>query len=110
MDVVVVVDYYDGDRGSFTVQYDSHDPLAGVYKFCPEWVSLAGSHTWKTARFPVVNARLCAARTRRRISGSLSNRRSCTCVESRSSALDRSSPVAKDPKRTDAGKQDAEPR
>ena len=43
MDVMVEVDYYDGNRGSFTVQYDSHDPSAtldGAYKDCAESVAM----------------------------------------------------------------------
>ena len=60
MDAVVDVDYFDGDRGTFTVQYDSHDPAAvlnGAYKDCAERVSLQGSHAWKTARFVLDGAR-----------------------------------------------------
>ena len=60
MDVVVEVDYFDGDRGSFTVQYDSHDPAAtldGAYKDCAERIHLGGTRTWKTARFVLRRAR-----------------------------------------------------
>ncbi len=61
MDVTVAVDYYDGDSGSFTVQYDSHDPAAtldGAYKDCAKQVALHGTHAWKTARFALPQARL----------------------------------------------------
>ena len=54
MDVVVDVDYFDVDQGSFTLQYDSHDLTAtfnGAYKDCVERISLQGSHTWRTATF-----------------------------------------------------------
>jgi hypothetical protein len=60
MDVVVEVDYYDGNQGSFTVQYDSHDPSAtldGAYKDCAERVALKGTRAWKTARFALSQAR-----------------------------------------------------
>ncbi len=61
MSVTVVVDYYDGDHGSFAVQYDSYDSSAtldGAYKDCAEQVPLKGTHTWKTARFALTQARL----------------------------------------------------
>ncbi len=61
MDVIVAVDYYDSDSGTFTVQYDSHDSTAtlnGAYKDCAEQVPLKGTHTWKTARFALTQARL----------------------------------------------------
>jgi hypothetical protein len=60
MNVVVVVDYYDGNQGSFTVQYDSHDPSAtldGAYKECAESVELKAAQAWKTARFTLGQAR-----------------------------------------------------
>ncbi len=60
MDAMVDVDYFDGDRGTFSVQYDSHDPAAvlnGAYKDCAERVSLQGSHAWETARFVLDGAR-----------------------------------------------------
>lgn len=59
MDATVVVDYFDGDQGSFTVQYDSHDltaTLNGAYKDCAERISLQGSHSWKTASFHLTGA------------------------------------------------------
>ena len=61
MNATAAVDYYDGNAGSFVVQYDSHDPAAtldGAYKDCAEQVPLKGTHTWKTARFALTQARL----------------------------------------------------
>jgi len=63
IDLVAEVEYFDSDGqgGSFTVQYDSHDPSAtldGAYKDCAERISLAGTGTWKTARFALHQARL----------------------------------------------------
>ncbi len=61
MNVVVEVDYYDGNQGSFTVQYDSHDTSAtldGAYKECAESVALKATRAWKTARFTLGQARL----------------------------------------------------
>jgi hypothetical protein len=60
MDVVVVIEYFDGDRGRFSVQYDSHDPTAtsdGAYKDAPQRVSLGGSRVWKKARFVLDHAK-----------------------------------------------------
>jgi len=60
MDVTVEVEYFDGAEGSFTLEYDSHDPtatLSGAYKRCAETVTLQGSQTWKTARFALRGAR-----------------------------------------------------
>jgi hypothetical protein len=60
MDLVAAVEYLDDDAGSFTFQYDSHDPSAtldGAYKDCADRVSLAGTRTWKTARFALHQAR-----------------------------------------------------
>ncbi len=60
MSVTVVVDYYDGDSGSFALEYDSHDPTAvmdGAYKDCAEQIALQGTHTWKTARLALPQAR-----------------------------------------------------
>ncbi len=61
MNATVAVDYYDGDSGSFTIQYDSHDSAAtldGAYKDCAEQVLLKGTHTWKTAQFALTQTRL----------------------------------------------------
>ena len=46
MDVVFKVEYYDGNQGSFTVQYNLHDPFAtldGAYKDGAESVPLNSS-------------------------------------------------------------------
>ena len=70
MDVVVKVDYYDGHQGSFTVQYDSHDPTAtldGAYKDCAESVTMKGTQAWKIARFTLGQARFAGAERRCRL-------------------------------------------
>ncbi len=49
-----------GNQGSFTVQYDSHDPSAtldGAYKDCAQSITLKGTQAWKTARFTLGQAR-----------------------------------------------------
>ena len=61
MNVAVVVDYYDGDVGSFAMQYDSHDPAAtmdGAYKDCAEQVLCTGRTPGKPRRFTLPQARL----------------------------------------------------
>jgi len=60
MDVVVEVEFFDGDTGSFTVQYDAHDPAApfdGAYKAASEVVHMKGTDTWITSKFLLQQAR-----------------------------------------------------
>ncbi|MGC8640199.1 MAG: DUF5010 domain-containing protein [Isosphaeraceae bacterium] len=60
MDVTVDVEYVDGSGGGFGIQYDSHDPAAtldGAYKDCAKRVPLQGTRSWKTASFPLKDAR-----------------------------------------------------
>lgn len=62
MSMTVEVTYLDGPKGTFGIQYDSHDASAtfqGAYKTAsPPSVSLSGTNTWKTATFRLPDARL----------------------------------------------------
>jgi hypothetical protein len=56
----VEVEYFDGAGGSFVLQFDGSDlnaPFQGAYSSHLLRVPLAGSQTWKTARFKLAGAR-----------------------------------------------------
>lgn len=56
----ITVTYYDGENGSFTLQYDSVDETAtmqGAYKDCGDIVEFTGTQTWKQKTFVVDDAR-----------------------------------------------------
>ncbi|MFN7141078.1 MAG: hypothetical protein ACK4UN_17245, partial [Limisphaerales bacterium] len=54
------IEYYDSAGGTFTVEYDGSNPngaFRGTYSWNGVVVNLAGSGTWKTARFNLTDAR-----------------------------------------------------
>jgi len=58
--VDVAVEYYDSRAGQFRVEFDGSDPQApfnGAYTASKLTVNLAGSESWKTATFRLVDAR-----------------------------------------------------
>ncbi len=52
----VEVEYFDGDRGQFELQYDKTGDQNGAYTKCPNREILQGSHTWKTTSFVMRDA------------------------------------------------------
>jgi hypothetical protein len=61
MSATVTVEYFDASQGSLALDYDGNDSqaaFAGAYTRCPVRVVLTGDQRWKTARFPLVEARL----------------------------------------------------
>ena len=62
MDAKLVVEYYDGKPGVFSVQFDGSDisaPNCGAYTHVEKSVELTGGKTWKTADFELRGARFC---------------------------------------------------
>jgi hypothetical protein len=60
MTAVLVVEYFDAAPGTLTVEFDGSDtsaPYRGAYTRCAEAVGLAGSESWKSARFQLKDAR-----------------------------------------------------
>ncbi len=59
MDVSVVVEYFDAQPGSLSLEFDGSDqyaPFAGAYSPCATKVALTGTKTWKAATFALTDA------------------------------------------------------
>jgi hypothetical protein len=58
----VEVNYFDAQKGSFSLDFDGTDPTApncGAYSHVEKPVELTGEQTWKKAQFELHNARFC---------------------------------------------------
>ena len=61
MNLLAVVDVFDGAPGELRLQFDGSDesaPFEGAYTSSPEVFALSGSGTWRTAVFSLPDARL----------------------------------------------------